>query len=83
MQTKLIPSTEAQNNFGRILDDVVQQKARYIVQRRGSPQAIIMSIADFEALLAAAETERQSFGKILREIGPTYSLGSPIGDEGE
>jgi hypothetical protein len=34
MSTKTIPSTEAQNNFGRILDDVVQNDARYIIQRR-------------------------------------------------
>ena len=43
MITKSISSTTAQNNFGRVLDDVTHHNTRYIVARRGIPQAIILN----------------------------------------
>ena len=58
MTTKTVSSTTAQNNFGRILDDVVQNEARYVIKRRSSSQAILLSLADFESLLVAHEGER-------------------------
>lgn len=78
MGTKLIASTEAQNNFGRVLDDVVQNGTRYVVRRRSTTQAIILSIADFESLLAADEGERRKLGRLLREISPAYSFGEAV-----
>lgn len=78
MGTKLIASTEAQNNFGRVLDDVVQNGTRYIVRRRNTSHAIILSIADFESILAAGEPERAKFGKLLRELSPEYSIGEAV-----
>jgi prevent-host-death family protein len=78
MGTKLIASTEAQNNFGRILDDVVQNSTRYIVQRRNAPQAIIISIADFEVILSAGDSERKELSRFLRELSPVYSLGLTV-----
>jgi prevent-host-death family protein len=81
MTTKLIASTEAQNNFGRILDDVTQNGTRYIVRRRAQSQAVILSIADFESIVAADDIERQKFGKLLRELSPAYSLGESVQEE--
>lgn len=78
MGTKLIASTEAQNNFGRILDDVVQNSTRYIIRRRNTSQAIILSMADLESILGATEGERKDLGKILRELSPVYALGSSV-----
>jgi prevent-host-death family protein len=78
MGTKLIASTEAQNNFGRVLDDVVQNNTRYIVRRRNTPQAIILSVADFENILAGDAADRQKLEKILRELSPVYALGESI-----
>jgi prevent-host-death family protein len=78
MSTKLIASTEAQNNFGRVLDDVVQNGTRYVIRRRNSSQAVILSLADFERILAADETDRQKFGELLRELRPGYSMGEAI-----
>lgn len=80
MTTKTISSTEAQNNFGRILDDVVQNDARYIVKRRSSSQVIVLSLADFRQLLAANENERREIGRVIRELSPTYDLGDAIGE---
>ena len=76
--TKTIPSTEAQNNFGRILDDVIQNGTRYVIKRRDTPQAILLSLPDFERLLAASESERREIGNLIRELGPVYSLGETV-----
>lgn len=78
MKTKSIASTDAQNNFGRILDDVVQNQSRYIIKRRNSSQAILLSLAEFERLLEAAESERQRMGEMIRELSPVYDLGQPV-----
>lgn len=78
MGTKLIASTEAQNNFGRILDDVVQNGTRYVIRRRNTSQAIILGIADFESLLSADESERRKLEKLIRELSPAYSFGESV-----
>lgn len=82
MTIKSISSTEAQNNFGRVLDDVTLNRARYIVKRRGVPQVIILSFEDFTYVLRNAG-ERRQMGSILRELRPRYSLGEVIEAEAD
>jgi prevent-host-death family protein len=77
MATKNITSTTAQNNFGQVLEDVTHNHTRYVVERRGVPQAIILSFNDF-AYLLANEQERQDMNNILRELRPKYHLGQEI-----
>jgi len=77
MATKSISSTEAQNNFGRVLDDVTRNRTRYIVERRGVPQAIVLSFDDFTKVLAD-ESERKKLGAVLKEIRPEYHLGQVV-----
>ena len=78
MKTRLIASTEAQNNFGRMLDDAVQNGTRYVIRRRNTSQAILLSIADLESLLSGDEAERMKLEKIIREVSPNYSFGEPV-----
>lgn len=78
MKTRLVASTEAQNNFGRVLDDVVQNGTRYIIRRRNTSQAILLSISDFESLLSGDETERHKLEKVVRELSPSYSFGESV-----
>ena len=78
MRTRLIASTEAQNNFGRMLDDAVQNNTRYVIRRRNASQAILLSIADFESLLAGDESERKKLEKVIRELRPLYSVGEAV-----
>lgn len=78
MATKTISSTVAQNNFGRILDDVIQNDSRYVIKRRGLPQALLLSLSDFKRLLAANDQERLAIERLLREIGPVYELGETV-----
>ncbi len=74
MATKNISSTQVQNNFGQVLDDVTQNRTRYIVERRGVPQAIIVSFDDFASILDD-ESKRRQMDAILRELRPEYRLG--------
>lgn len=77
MNTKTIASTEAQNNFGLILNDVIQNKTRYVIKRRNAPQAIILSLSDFENLLNKPD-EQVEMSKIVRELTPVYHLGETV-----
>ena len=77
MVTKSVSSTRAQNNFGQVLDDVTHNHTRYIVERRGVPQAVLLSFEDFSRILDD-EGKRQQMGAILREIRPEYRLGQVL-----
>jgi len=77
MATKSISSTQAQNNFGRVLDDVTHNHTRYVVERRGVSQVMILSFSDFARILDDAN-ERQQMGEILRELRPEYRLGQVL-----
>lgn len=77
MVTKSLSSTKAQNNFGRVLDDVTRNHARYIVNRRGMPEVIILSLDDFAQTLGDQQ-EREKLASILKDLQPTYSLGHVI-----
>jgi len=77
MTTKSISSTKAQNNFGRVIDDVTRNHTRYIVERRGIPQVIILSFDDFADVLND-EKERQAMNTVLRELRPEYQLGQIV-----
>ncbi|MCP4357972.1 MAG: type II toxin-antitoxin system Phd/YefM family antitoxin [Chloroflexi bacterium] len=77
METKTITSTETQNNFGRILNDVILNHTRYVVKRRSTPQAIILSLSDFEQILTN-QAEQNKMTNILRTLTPVYSLGESV-----
>jgi len=77
MATKSISSTEAQNNFGRVLDDVTRNRTRYVIERRGIPQAIVLSFDDLAQVLSD-EGERKKIGAVLKELRPEYRLGQVV-----
>lgn len=80
MKTKAIASTEAQNNFGRVLTDITMNHTRYVVRRHDSPQVIMLSLSDFEHLLVDQD-EQQKMKNLLQELAPTYKLGEIVRDE--
>lgn len=77
MAIKSVSSTQAQNNFGQVIDDVIQNHTRYIVERRGIPKAVILSFDDFARILNDAK-ERQEMGSIIRELQPEYGVGQVV-----
>jgi prevent-host-death family protein len=74
---RFIVSTQAQNNFGRLLDDVSENRTRYVVKRFGHPKAVLISLDDFERLLAS-EAEGEKYLRILRDNRPEYALGETV-----
>ena len=77
MAIKSIGSTQAQNNFGRVLDDVTHNNTRYVIRRRGAPQAVLLSLDDLVHILNMREESREMYS-LLRELRPTYHLGQEI-----
>jgi prevent-host-death family protein len=76
--TKSISSTLVQNNFGRILGDVVENHTRYVVTRHNVGQVIIIGLSDFEAIIED-KSEREHIVRMVRELRAKYRLGEPIG----
>lgn len=76
-KTKTIPSTDAQNNFGQILNDIVQNNTRYVIKRRTIPLAIVLSLSDFEKILADQD-ERKKMAHMVQELGHVYTLGETV-----
>ena len=58
----VVSALRARTQFGRILRQVEGERRSFVVERRGSPKAIILSVADY-VRLAAPEPE------ILRIVG--------------
>jgi prevent-host-death family protein len=79
MATRSIASTQAQNHFGQILDDVIRNETRYVIKRHGVPQVIVLSLADFGRLLVD-EGERARLGEMVRELQPVYDLGETVAE---
>ncbi len=47
IMAKVVPALTARTQFGQILRRVKQNKERFVVDRRGEPQAVIMSVEDY------------------------------------
>lgn len=77
MLTKAISSTQAQNNFGRLLDEVSHHRTQYVVKRRGTPVAMIISLDEFRRLLSD-EGQRERLSRVINELQPEYQLGEVI-----
>ena len=77
MTIKSVSSTQAKNNFGQVLDDVTRNRTRYVIERHGVPQAIVLSFDDFAQVLGD-ENERRRLDGILRELRPEYRLGQVV-----
>jgi PHD/YefM family antitoxin component YafN of YafNO toxin-antitoxin module len=59
------------------MDDVTRNHTHYIVERRGVPQAIVLSFDDFAYLLSDA-TERRKMDAVIKELRPEYNLGQVL-----
>jgi len=49
---KIIGVTELQRNFRNVLDDVVEQKASYILTRGSRPEAVLISYDQYRQFMA-------------------------------
>lgn len=56
-----VSALTARTQFGQILRRVKENRERFVVDRRGEPQAVVMSFGDFLDLVAPAP-------KVLKQI---------------
>ena len=52
----IVSATEARVRFGELLRRVAEERETYIVERAGERQVVVLSIAEYEALVAAARS---------------------------
>ena len=69
MRTSAVPkeisALKMRHNLGEILDQVANQRLRFVVKRAGTPAAIVMSVQDYEDLQDLVET-------VLEEADPEF-----------
>ncbi|MBI2623893.1 type II toxin-antitoxin system Phd/YefM family antitoxin [Candidatus Parcubacteria bacterium] len=62
---KEVSALKMRHNLGEILNQVANQRLRFVVKRAGIPAAILMSIQDYEDLEDLVETA-------VEEAGPKF-----------
>jgi prevent-host-death family protein len=50
--TRIVPALRARTQLGQILKRVRETKKRFVIVRRGDPQAVIMSMEEYVSLFA-------------------------------
>lgn len=71
--TKIVPALTARTQFGQILKRVKNNQERFVVDRRGEPQAVIMAVEDYLRNFvrrpgALAAIQRQAKAKRLDQL---------------
>ena len=56
---KTVSSTEAQNNFGAVLQWAEKEKDEVIIERRGKPSAVVMPYTSYEQVLELRQQEKK------------------------
>ena len=78
LKPKIVSALTARTQFGQIMRRAKEEQARFLVDRRGEPQVVIMGIKDFINTIAPApevlqlirsESRRKGTGKLtMRQI---------------
>lgn len=73
---RLIPATQAKTRFGEMIREVATKGTRFIVQKRGVPQAVVISLDDYEDILETeAELRDPEYLASIGESRRQYELG--------
>ena len=66
--SKTMSATEARIHFGELMRHVTEQQEPVIVERAGRPQVVIISVSEYENLVAqsASQNWRETFYKITQ-----------------
>ena len=59
-----IPAYIARTQFGSLLKEAAEKKARFVITKGGKPTAVLLSIADFDDILEELDPEFQKSLKI-------------------
>lgn len=80
LQIRKLSSTQAQNNFGQVLDEIQNHRC-YIIERRGTPKAVTLSFSAFVRILTDAK-ERHEIESIIKDFKPRSDLGQIVSLKG-
>jgi prevent-host-death family protein len=67
MQSVAISATDAKNEFGRILETVIQG-GKVVITKHDSPKAVLISIDEFNALSSAYRTELETLSEEFDQL---------------
>jgi prevent-host-death family protein len=85
MRTKkisnIIPALTARTQLGRILKRVRQKNERFVVGRRGEPQAVIMSVEEYLKNFAANAPALKKIQRAARSKGADRLSEKAINEE--
>lgn len=80
--TKKIAATEARNNFGRVLEEVVHEPTIFVVTRLGQPRAVILGVDQYQELIEELETGQElhdpGYIDAIAEAREDISLGNTL-----
>jgi len=66
---RIVSATEARVHFGELLRQVSEEGQTIIVERDGRPQAVVISVAEYERMLGQETPNWQTALERLRLIG--------------
>ena len=67
--TKVVSALTAQTQFGQILRRIKKNNERFVVDRRGEPEAVIMSVADYVETMAPTPGWLKAVGEASKRRG--------------
>lgn len=56
---RIVSSSEAQNNFGAMLQWAEENKDQVVIERRGKPAGVLIGYAEYEEIVRLREEERK------------------------
>ena len=68
VRTKTIPALEARTQFGQIMKDVQSGRVRVLVEKSGVPMVGIISVDEFERLVAEREARFAVIHRVRRRL---------------
>ena len=66
---KVISALKARSQFGRILEEVEKGRQSFVIEKRGSPKAILLGIQDYVRLAAPEPNVLKSLGEASSRRG--------------
>ncbi len=65
----VISALAARSQFGQILEEVEKERRSFVIEKRGSPKAVLLGIQDYIRLAAPEPEVLKSLGEASRRRG--------------
>lgn len=78
---KVVSALEARTQFGQIMERAADRDERFIVDRRGEPTIVIMSVRDYINTVAPAHKVLARIGEASKRRGTNKLTAREIGEE--